>query len=62
MAKCINSLAQIAQKYGAIIFDQWVVLHDGSCAYARAIDCLVGFAEAALFVLSNERAQGDALA
>ena len=55
MTQCINSLAQIAQKYDAIIFDQWGVLHDGSCAYAGAIDCLVGLAEAghSLSVLSN---------
>ena len=55
MTQCINSLAQIAQKYDAIVFDQWGVLHDGSCAYAGAIDCLVGLAKAghSLSVLSN---------
>ena len=42
-------------KIDAIIFDQWGILYDGSCAYAGAIDCLVGLAEAvySLSVLSN---------
>ena len=41
MTQCINSLAQIAQKYDAIIFDQWGVLHVGSCAQAVGWDSVL---------------------
>ena len=35
MTQCIKSLAQIAQKYDAIVFDQWGVLHDGKIGRAH---------------------------
>jgi len=32
MTEIINNISEISQKYDAIVFDQWGVLHDGkSC-------------------------------
>jgi HAD superfamily hydrolase (TIGR01459 family) len=35
-----SGLADIASRYQGLIVDQWGVLHDGTNAYAEALDCL----------------------
>tara|TARA_B100000780_G_scaffold14332_2_gene9634 strand:- start:7414 stop:8247 length:834 start_codon:yes stop_codon:yes gene_type:complete len=61
----IDTLADVAQDYDAIVFDQWGVLHNGTAPYSRAIECLTGLANAGLplAVLSNsgKRAGPNAL-
>lgn len=55
MARPLESLAQIAAGYDAVVLDQWGVLHDGSAPYAAAPGCLVALKAAGtrLAVLSN---------
>ena len=48
MTQRINTLADVAQDYDAIVFDQWGVLHNGTAPYSRAIECLTGLANAGL--------------
>ena len=40
MTEIINNISEISQKYDAIVFDQWGVLHDGKLAYEGVIACL----------------------
>jgi len=51
----INTLADVARDYDAIVFDQWGVLHNGTAPYSGAIDCLANLANSGLTlaVLSN---------
>ncbi|MGY6548956.1 MAG: TIGR01459 family HAD-type hydrolase [Roseinatronobacter sp.] len=51
----LDSLLSIAPRFGAIVLDQWGVLHDGSAAYPRAVDCLARLTASGcvLAVLSN---------
>ena len=55
MTLLIKSLKEIAPDYDAIVFDQWGVLHNGTSAYAGAIEIIESFAKQAkkLAVLSN---------
>lgn len=55
MPRAIDTLAEIAAGYEAIVLDQWGVLHDGSCAYPGSIAALaaLGAAGTRLAVLSN---------
>lgn len=55
MVTQITALSDIAPQFGAIVLDQWGVLHDGSRPYPRAIACVAGLAAAGvrLAVLSN---------
>ena len=55
MTEIINNISEIAQKYDAIVFDQWGVLHDGKLAYEGVIACLEGLKKnnTRLAVLSN---------
>lgn len=40
MTKAIQSIANIAHQFDAIVLDQWGVLHDGSAPYETAPACL----------------------
>lgn len=55
MTRRIDSLADIASRYDAIVFDQWGVLHDGSTPYPAAVQTVRRLSEAGhkLAVLSN---------
>ena len=55
MVRRLDRLADIAAGYGAIVLDQWGVLHDGSTPYAGARACLAGLGASGmrLAVLSN---------
>jgi len=39
----IESILEISNKYDAIVFDQYGVLHDGKIPYLGAIECLSTF-------------------
>lgn len=52
MTQVIDRLADIAERYDAIVLDQWGVLHDGTTPYAGAIAALDGLGKR-LAVLSN---------
>jgi len=55
MVRRLDNLAEIAGDYGAIVLDQWGVLHDGSAPYDGAPTCLAALKDggARLAVLSN---------
>ena len=55
MTEIINNISEISQKYDAIVFDQWGVLHDGKLAYEGVIACLEDLKKSntRLAVLSN---------
>ena len=55
MTQRINTLADVARGYDAIVFDQWGVLHNGTAPYSGVIDCLANLANSGLTlaVLSN---------
>ncbi len=40
MTQRIESLLEIAERFSALVFDQWGVLHQGHTAYPRAIETL----------------------
>lgn len=40
MTRRIDTLAEVASQYDAVVFDQWGVLHNGSTPYPGAIACL----------------------
>jgi len=42
VTQALSSLAQVAARYDAIVFDQWGVLHNGSAPYAGVVACLDG--------------------
>jgi len=54
-------LAEIADRYDAIVFDQWGVLHDGTSPYPKAVEAVQGLAdkETQLAVLSNSGKRSD---
>ncbi|WP_424975663.1 TIGR01459 family HAD-type hydrolase [Dinoroseobacter sp. S124A] len=51
----LDSLLSVADRYDAIVFDQWGVLHDGSTAYPQAVETLAALRARGhrLAVLSN---------
>ncbi|MBT6506361.1 MAG: TIGR01459 family HAD-type hydrolase, partial [Marinovum sp.] len=55
MSQQIDTLAEIAANYDAIVLDQWGVLHDGSAPYDQAVNALNGLHASGvrLAVLSN---------
>lgn len=55
MVEAITSLAAIAGRFDALVFDQWGVLHDGTTAYPQAIAAVESLARAGvrMAVLSN---------
>ena len=55
MVRRLDSLADIAAGYDAVVLDQWGVLHDGSAPYARALASLGALESTGtrLAVLSN---------
>lgn len=55
MVRHLDRLAEVASGYGAVVLDQWGVLHDGSTPYDGAHACLAALkaAGARLAVLSN---------
>lgn len=55
MTRFLDSLAEIASDFDAIVLDQWGVLHDGSAPYPRAADILAALRQTGirLAVLSN---------
>ena len=57
----IGSIAEIADRFGAIVLDQWGVLHDGTAPYPAAIDTLVDLKARGrrLAVLSNSGKRAD---
>ena len=61
MTQLLKSLSQIADRFDAIILDQWGVLHDGSTPYAGAIEALEYLKAdgARLAVLSNSGKRAD---
>ena len=61
MTQALETLFDVAERYGAIVFDQWGVLHDGTSPYPGAVEALATLNAAGhrLAVLSNsgKRAQ-----
>ncbi|MEO0637696.1 MAG: TIGR01459 family HAD-type hydrolase [Pseudomonadota bacterium] len=55
MTQMIDRLADIADRFDAIVFDQWGVLHDGTTPYSGVPDAVAALADSgkALAVLSN---------
>ncbi|MEM6477630.1 MAG: TIGR01459 family HAD-type hydrolase [Pseudomonadota bacterium] len=53
MTQEISRIAEIADRYDVIVFDQWGVLHDGSSPYPGAIRCIESLAARDIAVLSN---------
>ncbi|MEM9755657.1 MAG: TIGR01459 family HAD-type hydrolase [Pseudomonadota bacterium] len=55
MTAWLTSLAELAPNLGAIVLDQWGVLHDGTEPYAGAVDALTQLSDTGLplAVLSN---------
>lgn len=55
MIELLDSLAEIASDYDAIVLDQWGVLHDGSAPYPFALRAMAQFKDRSLrcAVLSN---------
>jgi HAD superfamily hydrolase (TIGR01459 family) len=51
----IDSILTVADRYDAIVFDQWGVLHDGSAPYPHAVQTIAALHKAGklLAVLSN---------
>lgn len=64
MTQRLAALAEIADRFDAIVLDQWGVLHDGSTAYPNAARCLKDLKseDHCLAVLSNsgKRAEPNA--
>ncbi|MEO0484494.1 MAG: TIGR01459 family HAD-type hydrolase [Pseudomonadota bacterium] len=52
MTQRIDTIAEIAGGYDAVVFDQWGVLHDGTAPYPGAVRCLEALARP-VAVLSN---------
>ncbi len=61
MTRAIDSLAEVAPGFEAIVLDQWGVLHDGTAPYPGAIDVLkrLHAAGTRLAVLSNSGKRAD---
>lgn len=61
MTRFIDTLAEIAGEYDALVLDQWGVLHDGTAPYPGAINALTTLhsAGARLAVLSNSGKRAD---
>ncbi|MEM9317986.1 MAG: TIGR01459 family HAD-type hydrolase [Pseudomonadota bacterium] len=38
MAQSIDSLVELAPRFGAVVLDQWGVLHNGTAPYGRAVE------------------------
>lgn len=53
MTQALESLAEIADRYDAIVFDQWGVLHNGRTAYPTARAAIDALGDKPLAVLSN---------
>ncbi|MEL6619874.1 MAG: TIGR01459 family HAD-type hydrolase [Pseudomonadota bacterium] len=55
MTRLLDSLSRIADRYDAVVLDQWGVLHDGSTLYPSVLSCLDALKRAGhqLAVLSN---------
>lgn len=54
MTRSLDSLAEVAGDFDAIVLDQWGVLHDGTSAYSGAVDAVKKLkALTRLAVLSN---------
>lgn len=55
MVRRLSTLADVAQHYGAVVLDQWGVLHDGSTPYPGARACVAALHASGtrLAVLSN---------
>ncbi|MEM1233924.1 MAG: TIGR01459 family HAD-type hydrolase [Pseudomonadota bacterium] len=52
MTQSIDTLAEIADNYDAVVFDQWGVLHNGTTPYSGALHC-VDTLRGDIAVLSN---------
>jgi hypothetical protein len=55
MPRAVARLSEVARQFGAVVLDQWGVLHDGTRPYPGAVTCVAGLAAARvrLAVLSN---------
>ena len=55
MTQALDSLSEVADRFGAIVLDQWGVLHDGSAPYPGTVEAVSRLAAAGvrLAVLSN---------
>ena len=55
MVTRIGNLSEVADRFDAIVFDQWGVLHDGSAPYPAAVQTIAALAKSdlKLAVLSN---------
>jgi HAD superfamily hydrolase (TIGR01459 family) len=55
MPRAVARLSEVARQFGAVVLDQWGVLHDGTRPYPGAVSCVAGLAAAGvrLAVLSN---------
>jgi len=54
----ISILAEIADAYDVLVFDQWGVLHNGAVAYPGALACITRLQGRVLAVLSNSGKRG----
>jgi HAD superfamily hydrolase (TIGR01459 family) len=59
--QAIDSITQIADRFDAIVFDQWGVLHNGTAPYPQAVAtiCALQAQGVAMAVLSNSGKRAD---
>ena len=57
----LQGMADVIDRYDALLLDQWGVLHDGGQPYPGAIDCLarLGAAGKIVVILSNSGRSGE---
>lgn len=60
--RIVESLAEVASDYDAIVFDQWGVLHDGRTGYPLSIQAVTDLnsRDLCLAVLSNSGKRAEA--
>jgi HAD superfamily hydrolase (TIGR01459 family) len=57
----LQGVAEVLDRYDALLLDQWGVLHDGAKPYPGAVDCLEGLRAAGktVVILSNSGRSGE---
>jgi hypothetical protein len=51
----LHGIEEVVDRYDAFLIDQWGVMHDGTTAYPKAVDCMAKLAERGkkIVLLSN---------
>ena len=63
-AAVLDGLEEVADRYDAFLIDQWGVMHDGTTAYPKAIECMAQLADRGkkIVLLSNSsRRKGNSM-